>query len=244
MRILVLNWKDRHHPAAGGAEVYTHEVAARLVRRGHDVTLFCAAVPGRPPVEVDEGITVVRAGSRLGVYAAARRFWARHPHRWDVVVDEVNTRPFLTPRWVRGTPVVALIHQVAAEVWDAELPRPVAILGRRVLEPRWLAAYATTPTMTVSASSAASLRTYGLGDLRLVPEGLSLPQGLPSARKEATLTLCCIGRLSASKRVDHALAAFAPNVPGLSGPHQPARRSWGGSMRRRSSAAWPAPTPC
>lgn len=39
MRILWLNWKDIRHPEAGGAEVYTHEIAKRLVEKGYEVTL-------------------------------------------------------------------------------------------------------------------------------------------------------------------------------------------------------------
>ena len=42
MRILICNWKDRRHPAAGGAEVYTDECARRWSALGHTVTLFLA----------------------------------------------------------------------------------------------------------------------------------------------------------------------------------------------------------
>jgi hypothetical protein len=77
MRILILNWKDLAHPAAGGAEVFTEQVARELVARGHSVTLFVAAVAGRPSREVVERVEIVRFGGRLGVYRAARRFWSK-----------------------------------------------------------------------------------------------------------------------------------------------------------------------
>ena len=48
MRILILNWKDTAHPLAGGAEVFTEEVARALAVRGHAVTLLATAVAGRP----------------------------------------------------------------------------------------------------------------------------------------------------------------------------------------------------
>ena len=51
LRILVLNWRDITHPHAGGAEVYTHNVANEWVKEGHVVTLFCAAVDGKPEIE-------------------------------------------------------------------------------------------------------------------------------------------------------------------------------------------------
>src|SRR5204863_7423027 len=60
MRILILNWKDRAHPAAGGAETFTENVAEELVERGHEVTLFAARVDGRPDSEDVNGVGIVR----------------------------------------------------------------------------------------------------------------------------------------------------------------------------------------
>ena len=57
--------------------------------------------------------------------------------------------PFLCPRFVRDVPVVAVIHQVAREVWRYETPWPVAVLGRYLLEPAWLRAYRDVPVVTV-----------------------------------------------------------------------------------------------
>jgi glycosyltransferase involved in cell wall biosynthesis len=209
MRVLLCNWKDIRHPAAGGAEVYTHEVLRRWAAAGHEVTQFAAEVPGRPGTEVVDGVRVVRGGGRLGVYRAARRFLARQrPQAFDVVVDEVNTRPFGIAREARQ-PTVALIHQVAREVWFQELPLPVAALGRHVLEPLWLRAYRDVPALTVSESSRTSLQAYGLRRVEVVPVGVDVaPRPVPSPKEERP-TVLFVGRLVASKRVDHALAAFA-----------------------------------
>lgn len=209
MRILILNWKDTAHPLAGGAEVFTEEVGKELVERGHEVTLFASGVAGRPAEETEDGVSVVRRGGRLGVYRAARRFWRAHGEgRFDVVVDEINTRPFLTPRWVRGTPVVALIHQLAREIWAYETPFPVSTLGRHVLEPRWLRTYEDVPALTVSESSADSLRLlHGWRDVTVVPEGHS-PHPLPAVPKEALSTVVFLGRLVGMKRPQDAIDAF------------------------------------
>jgi glycosyltransferase involved in cell wall biosynthesis len=209
MRILILNWKDRANPLAGGAEVFTEGVAQALVARGHEVTLFAASVAGRPAREEVDGVEIVRAGGRLGVYREARRFWkAEPPGRFDVVVDEINTRPFLTPRWLRGTPIVALIHQLAREIWTYETPFPVSVVGRYVLEPWWLRSYRRVPAITVSESSARSLVEYhGWSDITVVPEGWS-PHPVPPVRKEATPTVVFLGRLVAMKRPDDAVEAF------------------------------------
>src|SRR4051812_33562755 len=109
MRILILNWKDIRHPAAGGAEVFTHEVAKRWVAGGHDVTLFASRPDGLSASETIDGITIIRDGTKHGVYRRARTFCRKRASEFDVIIDEVNTRPFGAPRVVRDTPVVALV---------------------------------------------------------------------------------------------------------------------------------------
>lgn len=209
MRILIFNWKDLAHLAAGGAEVFTEEVARALVGRGHGVTLHAAAVEGRPDRELVEGVEIVRSGGRLGVYRAARRFWSGlPPGSYDVVVDEINTRPFLTPRWIRDTPIVALIHQLAREIWFYETPFPVSAVGRYVLEPWWLRAYRAVPAMTVSTSSAESLALHHhWRDVTVIPEG-STPHPVPQVPKQDEPTVVFLGRLVAMKQPDHAVEAF------------------------------------
>ena len=218
MRILICNWKDRRHPAAGGAEVYTDACARRWAAAGHHVTLLCATVDGEPAVDMRTGYRIIRRGGRLGVYAAARTFLRANHAGFDVVIDEINTRPFFAHHHAGRTPVVALAHQVAREVWFQEVPLPVAVVGRYVLEPRWLRMYADIPTLTVSTSSAESLRAYGLRNLAIVPEGVEVPAGLtlPAARSARPVLAFC-GRLVSAKRPDHAIAAFARAAERLGG---------------------------
>jgi glycosyltransferase involved in cell wall biosynthesis len=209
MRILALAWKDLDHPAAGGSEVYVHEVARSLVAEAHEVTLFCAQAPGSAPSGWADGVRIIRRGGRLGVYREARRYYQHEARgQFDVVIDVVNTRPFLSPRYVHDVPVVALVHQVCREVWFYELSLPLAAFGRFVLEPAWLRGYALVPTLTDSASSAASLNGYGLADVSVVPMGSSrMATGVPPPREHRP-TLIFLGRLTGSKRPDHALEAF------------------------------------
>ena len=213
MRILIYNWRDLTHPKAGGAEVYTDSVARVWSNEGHEVTLFTSAVQDQPDDEVGEGgYRIVRRGGRLGVYREARRFWRREGRgNFDLVIDEVNTKPFGCPKWVKDVPVVALIHQVAREIWFHETWLPVALLGRFWLERHWLASYRDTTTVTVSTSSKQSLEAYGLRNVTIVPEGMDLtPELLTSdpPEKEDTLTFAFVGRLSSNKRPHHALEAF------------------------------------
>lgn len=217
MRICALNWKDPQHPAAGGAEVYTREVVRHLVAAGHDVVWFASAVAGLPSRASVAGAEVVRDGGQLGVYRAARRWWrAEGRHRgFDVVVDEVNTRPFHAPRWA-DVPVVALIHQPAAEVWHAELGPLLGRLGSHVIEPWWLRGYRQVPTVTVSPSSRAALEAMGLQRVTCLPQGTD-PRPCPLPRPSlappaAGPVLVWCGRLAKNKRPDHAIEAFATIV--------------------------------
>ncbi len=208
MRILVFNWKDLAHPHAGGAEVYLHEVTRRWAASGHRVAIFAAAVAGRPAGEVVDGVTVIRRGGRLGVYRAAHDYYEGGGcGPVDAVVDMVNTRPFGCASWAGEAPVVAFIHQLCREIWFHELPLPVALAGRYLLEPRWLAAYRERPVLTVSESSRASLVAAGLRDVTVVGEGVDR-RPRPGVAREDSPTVLFLGRLSASKRPLHALAAF------------------------------------
>ena len=218
LRILAFNWRDLAHPRAGGAEVHLQSVAREWVRCGHEVTIFCAAVDGRPARELVDGVEIIRRGGRLSVYRQARRFWRREADgRYDLVFDDVNTRPFLTPRFIRDVPVVAIIHQVAREVWRYETPWPISVLGRYLLEPAWLRAYRDVPVVTMCESGRESLAEYGLRRVTAVPTGLgasvtaTMGAGVLSrapVAKESVPTVVFVGRLSANKRPEHAIRAF------------------------------------
>ena len=119
LRILWLNWRDIKHPLAGGAEVYTHEVARRLAAKGHEVVLVTSRPPGLPPEEEIEGYRVIRRGGKYTVYLQARRLYHKLRERgWrpDIVIDEINTIPFLTPLYVEE-PIAILIHQLCRDCW-------------------------------------------------------------------------------------------------------------------------------
>lgn len=213
MKILLVNWKDTRHPLAGGAEFYTQQVLESLSSFGHDATWFAASAPGLPEREVINSVTVIRGGSRLTVAQAARSYWEREGvlQSFDVVIDEINTKPFHATRWREVPPVVALIHQVAKEVWFEETPLPVALVGRWLLEPAWMRSYREVPVVTVSQSSKQSLLDLGLENVTDLGQGgeeqeiRDLTAGL---KRESSPTLMFCGRMSGSKRPLHALEAF------------------------------------
>jgi glycosyltransferase involved in cell wall biosynthesis len=207
MKILVCNWRDGSHPAAGGAEVYTEEVLSRWAAAGHEVTLFSADQAGRPERETVRGVQRVRRGSRLGVYREARR-WFREEGlgRFDIVIDEVNTRPFFAHRFA-DVPVVALYHQTCEEIWSYEMPWPASWLGRRVLEPRWLEGMRGVPAMAVSQSTKDAIARFGIANTIVVPEGIEPPVPVDVPKAQVPTLVHC-SRLVAYKRADHVIEAF------------------------------------
>ncbi len=208
LRLLWLNWRDIKNPDAGGAEVFTHEVAKRLVNRGWSVTLFTSIFAGAQPEEELDGVEVIRRGGKLRVYRKAKDYCRKFVSNFDLVVDEINTRPFMTCKFVRTKPIVALIHQLAREYWLYEIPWPISWIGYYYLEKAWLNHYKRLNTITVSESTRRDLLSWGFLDVDVIPEGLSVPvvDGIPD--KEVTPTLLFVGRLKRAKRPDHAIRAF------------------------------------
>ncbi|ROP27917.1 glycosyltransferase family 4 protein [Couchioplanes caeruleus] len=239
MRILVLNWRDLTHPAAGGAEVYTEQVLRRWVAAGHEVTLFAAAVAGRPAAEIVDGYRVVRAGNRFTVYREARRWWNRYGRgRFDVVVDETNTVPFFAHEWVDdGARTIALVHQTCEEIWHHNAPPVVAHLGRHLLEPGWLRRLSGSPILAVSDSTRDALIRFGARDVTVVPEGYEPPATLPQVDKEDTPTAVFCGRMVSYKRPWEVIRAV-----GLARREIPDLRLWmigGGPLLDKLRAAAP-----
>lgn len=202
MKILILTWRDLAHEAAGGAEVYTEKVTANWARWGVDVTLFAAAVAGRPAEELVDGYRVVRAGGRFTVYREARRWWSRvgRFEGFDLVIDMINTVPFTAHRWITDVPTVAFAHQTCEDIWRYNAPWGAATLGRHVLEPRWLRAYRDIPTMAVSASTRDALHDFGIEDVTVVPEGFEPPTLVELPPKEARPTIVWCARHVPYKR--------------------------------------------
>jgi glycosyltransferase involved in cell wall biosynthesis len=171
--------------------------------------LFCAAAGDLPALDISQGVTIVRRGTRYTVYREARKFYETEGKgNFDLVIDEINTRPFLTPSFVKDVPVVALIHQVAREIWHHQFPFPANLAGRFYFEHRWLKQYKDVPVVTVSESSRASLEQYGLHHAITVPEGIKLDHEPIETKKEVAPTIVFCGRLTRNKRPHHAVAAF------------------------------------
>ena len=208
-RILVVNWRDLENPEAGGAEVFTHEVAKQWVAQGNEVTLLASGFRGAAATAELDGVRVQRLGRlRTGSYHALVQRELMRLRDFDVVVESINTLAFLTPLWRRRLPpTVTLVHQLAVDVWDEEFSRPLASLGRRI-ERGLLRPYRDLPVAAVSNSTRDDLLQLGLTNVTVVPPGRDEPPELHGVEKEPVPTFLFVGRLAANKRPDHAVEAF------------------------------------
>ncbi len=208
LRILFLNWRDSANPSAGGAETFTEEIGKRLVRYGNDVTIVTSAFDGCEPEARRFGIRIIREGGKYSVYAKARGYVKSHLSEFDVIIDEINTVPFRVHRIAKGRPVVAVIHQLAKEVWFYETRFPISALGYFALEPFWLRGYRRVPTVTVSDSTRRDLLKLGFERVRVVYNGIGITPLEKPPPKESNPVLIFVGRLVKCKLPDHAIAAF------------------------------------
>lgn len=209
MRILWFNWRDIKHPDAGGAEVFTHEVMRRLEKKGYETTLFAERFPGALQVEYVDDVRIIREGGKFNVYSKAKEYYNNYKKSYDFVVDEINARPFLTPKYVKEKPLLALSHHISLKAWSLELPFPLGHIGHYLYQRRGLTYYKNIPTATVSDSSKRNLEKIGLKKVFVVPEGLNTRPLDKITQKEPSPTIAFVGRLKRNKLPDHALRAFS-----------------------------------
>lgn len=228
--VLVLNWRDTGHPEGGGSEVYLERISAELVGYDNRVTIICAHYAGAAREErSDAGVTFVRRGGRLTVYAWAALLYIagviglgplsrRRLGRPDAIVDVGNGLPFLSALYAR-VPVIVLVHHVHREQWPV-MGRTLARVGWWIesrLAPR---VYRRCRYVTVSEATRTELAALGVDAARIcvVHNGTPEVAGEPVAR-DPHPNLVVLGRLVPHKRVEIALrtvAALADRLPGLS----------------------------
>src|SRR5205823_1672174 len=110
----------------------------RLVKKGYEMTLFTSRFSDSLEHESIEGVNIERSGGKYTVYNKARDFYKKHKDKFDIIVDEINVKPFLTPKFVKGKPVLALIHEVARKALFYELSFPLNYITYYYLVEKWL----------------------------------------------------------------------------------------------------------
>lgn len=217
-RILIFNWRDTRHAFAGGAEIYTHEIAKHWALEGHFVTLFCGNDGKSLRKETVDNVHIIRRGGFYFVYLWAILYYLfRFRKSYDIIIDCQNGIPFFTPLY-SSTPVYCLMHHVHQDVFFRSLPRPLALFAS-FLEKRLMPlVYRNVPFITVSESSKKEILSLGLGKVggvTVVHPGIHIDQ-LSRGAKTLHPTILYLGRLKQYKSVDvliHAFHKIAQRVP-------------------------------
>jgi len=209
LRILILNWRDIRHPQAGGAERYLHEIARRLVARGHSVAWLTSGFPGAARSEVIDGISITRTGNAFSVYLAVPLEYLRScVDRFDLIIDSENGIPFFSPMFSLKAKLCVMYH-VHREVFLTQLRPPLS----------WLLAWIETSVMpfiyrnvtfvTISENTRDAMLSLRLSrrPIFVVPSGVD--PALTPGPKSPRPTIVYLGRLKPYKRIDLLLRAFA-----------------------------------
>jgi glycosyltransferase involved in cell wall biosynthesis len=207
MRIAFFNWRDIRNPHAGGAEVFVHQILRHLSRQGHKVTLFTSSFPGCVEHELIDGVEHVRYGGRFLIYPKSYICYKRHIEgRYDVIVESINGPPFFTVLFAKEK-VVPFIHQLTRENWYSGICLPLAFTGYH-LEDSMLSLYRDRPALVPSQSTKSDLAALGFRDVSII-HGAADVASTKGRGKAKAKTILYLGRLTRSKRVDHALRAFS-----------------------------------
>ena len=208
--VVVLNWRDRRHPAAGGAELYCERLARELAGRGRDVVLVTSRPEGTAARESTDGYSVRRMGSWWSVYPLALLWLLRHRSSVGQVIDSQNGVPFFSPLVVGPrTPVVLLVHHVHQDLFSRALHPLAARLARWLEGPLSRRVYRgrTVVVLSPSARTQVRRRLRFDGAVNVVPTGADT-LGLQGERSAAPRVVV-VGRLTAYKRLDSLVDAMA-----------------------------------
>ncbi len=107
----MVNWRDILHPEAGGAELYVHSICSEFVNMGHDVCLYSSSFSGANSMEEIGGVKISRLGGKFSIYWAVYKQYIKDKTKYDVVLESINTIPFLMPLYAKQ-PVIALIYSI------------------------------------------------------------------------------------------------------------------------------------
>jgi len=193
--VLFVAWRDLANPRAGGSEVLVDRLAEGMVARGDRVTLLAGG-----PAEA-HGYRVVSNGGTYTQFLRAPMAYWRHLRDVHLVVEVCNGMPFLTPLWCRR-PTICLVNHMHTELWGLRFPGPVAAMGRAVENRLMPWAHRDNLFLTVSNSTADSLRAIGVGAdrIRQICNGVVQPD--PQTSRSAEPMFLAFGRLAEYKRID------------------------------------------
>lgn len=210
LNILILNWRDKEHPKAGGAEIVTMEHAKGWVKRGHNVTWLTSLYSNVFKDEVIDGVHIMRRSGSFFIYIWAFFYTLLNGYKYDIIIDEIHAVPFLTPLATK-TKKIAFIHEVASDIWNYMAPFPLNILGK-LLEKIYIPLYKSIPFWTDAESTIDELETFGINKSNCIaiPCPIMKDSSLKHFHiKEDNPTFIFVSRVVAMKGIEEIIKSFA-----------------------------------
>lgn len=205
----MLSWRDMKNPAKGGAEIVTDIYLRGLVKLGHKVTLFSAGFSNSPKQETYNDYKIIRKGNQLSVHYHGLLYAKNNQNEFDIIIDQINTIPFLTPLLIKKHKRVAFFHQLCLNIWFYETRFPISIIGN-IAERIYLKFYYNTRTFVVSNSTKEDLIKYANmkeHNILVLDNQIDFPIVRKVKEKLPYFVFC--GRLTKSKRPDHIIKAIS-----------------------------------
>jgi glycosyltransferase involved in cell wall biosynthesis len=235
--LLAINFRDMAHPEAGGAELHLEQILLAAVRRGWRVTWLASGFRGGAGEAEHRGIRVVRRGTwwnfNLIVPGVLRREFSGPPP--DLIVEDINKAPCLTP-WCTRAPVAVIVPHLFGATILRETAPPIAlyVLALEALIPF---VYRRCRFVAISESTRDDLIHRGVDAARITVVHCGLDHDAyrpdPAVGKTPHPTIVFVGRLRRYKGVDwvmRSLPAVVTRAPGTrllvigDGPFEPALR--------------------
>jgi glycosyltransferase involved in cell wall biosynthesis len=213
LHIVVLDYRDTHHPEAGGAEVYVNEIFQRVAAHGHRVTLLSARYRGAKAEDRIGQIRVLRAGNTATTnFVGARVALAlARSERVDVFVENICKLPFLLPVLTKIPVLPVVLHLFGRTIFLQLNPLAAAYawLYEKLIPP----VYRGLRFVALSESTACDLKARGVRDsgMDIVHPGIDAHRyalgGVAPSADEPLLVY--VGRLRRYKQIDIAVRALA-----------------------------------
>lgn len=217
MHILILSWRDIKNPSAGGAEVLTHEICKRLVKKGHQVTIISGKFNNAKTKETIDRVQIIRPANFSPQSLTDYLHWPlflkkikntinKLENQIDIIIDQVHGLPNFSQLYVKK-PLVFFPLEVAREIWNYQVPFPGNLLGI-FLENIYLRLGRNHQFITISTSTARDLKQYGINKIAIIKPGINPPPAnLP--KKTENPSFICLGRIAKMKRLEDSIKAFA-----------------------------------
>jgi glycosyltransferase involved in cell wall biosynthesis len=204
-----------------------HELSKRLIEDGHSVTILTLQHPGATAADTIEGIEIIRVGkNRYTQPLIAALHYMRHMRgKYDIVIDVVNTAPYMSPFYKGKAKSFLFYHQLARQIWFYEAPFPISLVGYAILEPiaTVLLGFTGTKTITISESTKKDLMRFGFKDknIHIISEGITMKpaKDLKQIKKYKNPTILIFGAARSMKQTLDQVKAYEiakSEIPSLS----------------------------